>query len=105
MSHHFFVFVIFVESGSHKLLSPPGNVALLQGLGEIESDVILDQVLVVTGDAEGPNLFFIKTVIDNWVVRIRRVGVERLSLGVVPDQLLIGVLSRDDWSSSDGVLC
>ena len=104
VSEHFGVLVILVEGGSGELLSPPGNVALLQGFGEIERDVVLDQILVVTGNSEGPDLLLVETVIDNRVVGIGRVGVEGLSLGVVPDQLLIGVLGWDERGGSDDVL-
>ena len=52
---------------------------------------VINDDLVVDGLAEGPDLILVEPVVHDGYVWVGRVRVERLALGVVEVQLLIGV--------------
>jgi len=87
---------VSVESRGCELLAPPGCGALLERGPRVPREGVVDDGLVVVGLAEGPWLLFVETVIDNGHVGVGRVRVERLTLGVEEDELLISVLGGDD---------
>mmetsp|Transcript_43570 Transcript_43570/g.57700 ORF Transcript_43570/g.57700 Transcript_43570/m.57700 type:complete len:253 (-) Transcript_43570:202-960(-) len=90
-------FLWLEESWSGEFLTPPGSVATSKGTPVVLGVRVVDHDLIVVGLAEGPGLLLVETVVDDGHVGIRRVSVERLTLGIVENELLISV---DGWDHS-----
>lgn len=79
-----------------QLLAPPRSMTEMHDMTVGVDVFVLDNVLVVQCFLEGPNVLFVKAVIDNDVVGIRRVRVQGLTLDIVVLPLFIIVLPHDD---------
>lgn len=92
-----------VESWHCELVSPEWSKAV-SGLLSAWNPEVLDSFLIVEGSWEGPDIVFVKSVINGDSVWLWWIGVKRLSLNVPELKLLIVILSRDDWGHSNNVL-
>jgi len=95
------VLVVLVESGCRQLDTPPRCIMVLKGGPDLISVLVVDDDLVVVRFTESPRFEFVKTVIYNWDVGIRRVSVERLALSVEPVELLICVGNGEECGCAD----
>ena len=64
---------------------------------EVSRVLVLDDLLVVAGEVEGPDLEFIEAVVNHGHVSVWRIRVNRLTLHVVEVQLHVVVLRRNHW--------
>ena len=85
------ILFIRVEGWRGQLFTPPWYTSLLEGAQDATSVRVVNDDLVVDGLAEGPDLILVEAVVHYWDIRVGRVRVERLALGVVEVQLLISV--------------
>lgn len=92
------------ESWRSKFQTPPRCITTLKTFPGIYTDIILDNFLIIIGQAECPYFIFVHAVIDYRVIRVRRIWVEWLSHCVIPDQFLISVLLRNYGSCSNYIL-
>ena len=83
------VFIIFVEGWCGKLETPVWCVCLLASLVEISRILVEYSTLVIAGHSEGPDLVFLKAMIDSRQVRVRRVRIKRISLQIIKFEYLI----------------
>ena len=96
LSEELGILLLLEPSGCSELLTPPWRVCLPEGAPHVLDIWIVDDLLIVVGLAEGPDVVLIETVVERGRIRIRRVRVERLTLGVVPNELLISIGGWDD---------
>lgn len=89
------------EGRCGQLETPPWSVVGLQGAPGILDVGVVDDDLVVIGLAEGPGSELVEAVVDDGHVGVRRVGVQRLTLSVVEEELLISILGRNDARGAD----
>lgn len=79
-------------------------MALTLSSVEILLEMVNNNVLVIEGVPESPNVIFFKPVVDVNIVRIDRVGVKVLTLDIVPVEDFIVVVHRDDCGGANYVL-
>ena len=96
------ILLLLEEGRCCKLETPPWCVVLLECTPNISSVGIVDNLLVVIGLAESPGFVFVEAVIDDGTIGIGRVSIERLTLGIVEDKLLISVHHGNDARSANG---
>jgi hypothetical protein len=77
-------------------------MGLLGRFPEIPYVRVLDCTLIETCRVESPDPFFIKAMVNDGLVAIRRIRVHTLSLGIIEVQLLIIVFSGNHWGFSNG---
>lgn len=104
LPHHLFEFFFGIESGSGKFFSPEGNVITLLGLGQALFVFVVNGQLVIGSKLERPHFVFLQTMVDGWVVRVRRVRVNRLTLDVVVVVHFIIVIHWDYSCRANDVL-
>ena len=93
--------IFFVERWSEKLLTPEGSVSLLGSIPQTFNVLVSNDLLVKTSQVEGPDFQLIKSMINDWCVRVRRVSVDTFSLHIIEVQLLIVVFHWDGLGVSN----
>lgn len=64
---------------------------------QISAIGISNCVLIEPCCAESPDSFLVKSMINNGLISIRRIGIDAFSLIVIEIQFLVVILSRDHW--------
>lgn len=82
-------------------MSPERCIGFLSSGIDIVLVLIADQLLVVGGKAESPNMIFFKTVIHSQHIGIRRVGVHRFTLDIVEVKVLIVIIIRNSGGGTN----
>lgn len=93
--------IIFVESHSTKLNTPPRSVVFLGCLPGTLGVRVMNNRLVVVCFTEVPNELFVQTMINKWNVGVRRVRVQILTLGVCSKEFLVSILSGNEGRGAD----
>lgn len=64
------------EVRRRKLFSPEWQVLLKSLLSGVGNPFVFDGSLVVVRELEGPDFVFFKSVVDRWIVGVRRDGID-----------------------------
>ena len=89
------VLLISVESRSDEFLSPHRLVHILCAFIDPSDIRVLNHLLVVVGEREGPDVFLVHSVVNERHVRVRRVRVHTFSLHIEEFQFLVVVFLGD----------
>lgn len=96
------VFFLFVEGGGRKFETPMRRVGHRTSTFWVGQPPILNTILIVEGLVEGPGVLFVKAMIDYGQVWVGWVRINRLTLEVIVQILLICVSSENLGGRSDG---
>lgn len=105
MLHELFILFLLVERWSEKLLTPSWKMHLLGWFPKISQILILDDNLIVACYIPCPNVFFIETMINSWLVSVRWICVKRLSLQIIEVKFLIVIFDWDHVSITNSGAC
>ena len=88
--------IFFEESWCTELDTPPRKIGLTGRCPRIFCVLVKDHLLVVICFTEVPNRFFVQSVINKWLVGVRRVGVQVLTLSIGRNEFLISICSGNE---------
>lgn len=103
LEHEFVVLLVSVEGGRRQLVTPEGHMVQLECVPGVSSVLVENSVLVVAGLSEGPDVLFVKLMIDEGHVRVRGVSEHGLTLLIVEVEKRIVIIDGNDGRVSDDI--
>ena len=91
---------MFEESWCTEFDTPPRKIVLIGRRPTISCVRVTDHLLVVICFTEVPNRFFVQSVINKWLVGVRRVGIQVLTLSIGRNEFLISICSGNKGRSA-----